>query len=100
MPEDTHETETTTCILGFSNSVEDSTLVNMRRSRHDIGRGRLLFVEGLLLIRETSDDVFGKCERADRGEKIEGCPKHFSIQARPTDLMTLAHQILNFYKDT
>jgi hypothetical protein len=98
MPEDTCETETTTCILGFSNSVEDSAIVKMQRWHHYIDRGRLLFVEGLPLIRETSDDIFDKCERADRGEKVEDCPKHFSIRARPTDLMTFAQQILAFYK--
>jgi hypothetical protein len=99
MPEDICETEITTCILGLTNSVEDSTLVKMQRWHHDIDIGRLLFVEGSPLIRETSDDIFEKCERADRAETVEDCPKHFSIRARSKDLMTFAQQILNIYKD-
>jgi hypothetical protein len=98
MPEDTCETETTTCILGFSNSVEDSTLVKMQRWHYYIDRGRLLFVEGLPLLRETSEDIFKKCDRADSGLSVEDCPKHFSIRARPIDLVNFAKQILAFYK--
>jgi len=86
-----------TQLLGFSNSVKDSTLVKMERWHYYTDRGRLLFVEGLPLYGEKSEDLLEKCERADRGEKVENCPKHFSIAARPLDLVRFARQILSFY---
>ena len=41
---------------------------------------------------------FEKCGRADSGLPVEDCPKHFSICARPIDLLRFAKRILDFYK--
>jgi hypothetical protein len=48
--------------------------------------------------KEKFEEVSKKCVYADLGISVEDCPEHFSLACRPSDLVDLAKEILEFYK--
>jgi hypothetical protein len=85
------------CISNPSNQIEDQVTVKMERWQHQVDSGRLLIFKGGFHNEKDLEEAQRKCDLADSGKTVEGCPEHFSIYAKPFDLVKFAREILSFY---
>lgn len=90
-------------IPSFYNIADDATTIQMQRWQYYGDKGRLLIIEGSFESEEKFRLEVTKCDRADdhaaEGLPHEECRRHFWLAVRPRDLVNMAKEILEFYKE-
>lgn len=91
-----------TGVPSFYNTYDDFTTIKMEKWQYYGGRGRLLIIEGPYDEEKFRLEV-ERCDHADdlaaEGLPHEECPRHFWLTGRPRDFVSLAKEILEFYKE-
>jgi hypothetical protein len=91
-----------TGVPGFYNDVKEYTTIKMERWHYCGDRGRLRIIKLYGDEKKFNAEV-DKCNDADEnaaeGLPHDKCPMHFWLEARPKDLINLAKEILDFYKE-